>query len=61
MLLCRSGVDRITKNENYFDLPLMKIVILTMDNREPHKDYANPQPHFGTAPSASVGRVGDDS
>jgi glycosyltransferase involved in cell wall biosynthesis len=25
---------------------------LTTDNREPHKDYANPQPHFGTAPSA---------
>lgn len=30
----------------------MRIVILTTDNREPHKDYANPAPHFGTAPSA---------
>lgn len=30
----------------------MRIVVLTTDNREPHKDYANPQPHFGTAPSA---------
>lgn len=30
----------------------MRIVILTTDNREPHKDYANPQPHFGTAPTA---------
>jgi len=30
----------------------MRIVILTTDNREPHKDYNNPQPHFGTAPSA---------
>jgi glycosyltransferase involved in cell wall biosynthesis len=30
----------------------MRIVILTTDNREPHKDYANPTPHFGTAPAA---------
>ena len=30
----------------------MRIVVLTTDNREPHKDYANPRPHFGTAPSA---------
>jgi glycosyltransferase involved in cell wall biosynthesis len=30
----------------------MRIVILTTDNREPHKDYDNPQPHFGTAPAA---------
>ena len=30
----------------------MRIVILTTDNREPHKDYTNPQPHFGTAPTA---------
>ena len=30
----------------------MRIVILTTDNREPLKDYANPQPHFGTAPAA---------
>jgi glycosyltransferase involved in cell wall biosynthesis len=30
----------------------MRIVILTTDNREPHKDYANPMPHFGTAPTA---------
>ncbi len=30
----------------------MRVVILTTDNREPHKDYANPQPHFGTAPAA---------
>jgi glycosyltransferase involved in cell wall biosynthesis len=30
----------------------MRIVILTTDNREPHKDYANAVPHFGTAPSA---------
>jgi glycosyltransferase involved in cell wall biosynthesis len=30
----------------------MRIVILTTDNREPHKDYANARPHFGTAPAA---------
>jgi len=30
----------------------MRVAILTTDNREPHKDYANPQPHFGTAPAA---------
>jgi glycosyltransferase involved in cell wall biosynthesis len=30
----------------------MRIVILTTDNREPHKDHDNPVPHFGTAPSA---------
>src|ERR1035437_916529 len=30
----------------------MRLVVLTTDNREPHKDYANPQPHFGTAPAA---------
>ncbi len=30
----------------------MRIVILTTDNREAFKDYANPQPHFGTAPAA---------
>jgi glycosyltransferase involved in cell wall biosynthesis len=30
----------------------MRIVVLTTDNREAHKDYANPQPHFGTAPDA---------
>jgi len=30
----------------------MKIAILTTDNREPSKDYANPVPHFGTAPDA---------
>jgi glycosyltransferase involved in cell wall biosynthesis len=30
----------------------MRLVILTTDNREPHKDYLNPVPHFGTAPAA---------
>ena len=30
----------------------MRVVILTTDNREPHKDYDNPAPHFGTAPAA---------
>jgi len=30
----------------------LRIVILTTDNREPHKDYDNPMPHFGTAPAA---------
>lgn len=30
----------------------MRIVILTTDNREAHKDYGNPQPHFGPAPEA---------
>ena len=30
----------------------MKIVILTTDNREQHRDYKNPVPHFGTAPAA---------
>ena len=31
---------------------LMRIAVLTIDNREPGKDYRNPRPHFGTAPSA---------
>jgi glycosyltransferase involved in cell wall biosynthesis len=30
----------------------MRIVILTTDNRELNKDYGNPAPHFGTAPTA---------
>jgi len=30
----------------------MKIAFLTTDNREHLKDYANPVPHFGTAPEA---------
>ena len=30
----------------------MRIVVLTTDNREPHRDYDNPQPHFGPAPEA---------
>src|SRR5437867_2758233 len=30
----------------------MRIAILTTDNREHYKDYANPVPHFGTAPDA---------
>lgn len=30
----------------------MKIALLTTDNREQHKDYTNPMPHFGTAPEA---------
>jgi len=30
----------------------MKIVVLTTDNREHSRDYANPTPYFGTAPEA---------
>lgn len=30
----------------------MRIVIVTTDNREAHKDYDNPVPYFGTAPAA---------
>lgn len=30
----------------------MKIVILTTDNREAHKNYHLPEPYFGTAPEA---------
>jgi glycosyltransferase involved in cell wall biosynthesis len=30
----------------------MKIALLTTDNREPHKQYGNPVPWFGTAPEA---------
>jgi len=30
----------------------LRIALLTSDNRECLKDYANPQPHFGTAPEA---------
>ncbi len=30
----------------------MKIAVLTTDNREHFKDYANPAPYFGTAPEA---------
>jgi glycosyltransferase involved in cell wall biosynthesis len=30
----------------------MRVAILATDNREPFKDYANPLPHFGTAPEA---------
>ena len=31
---------------------IMKIVQFTTDNREPHKDYDTPVPHFGAAPEA---------
>lgn len=30
----------------------MKVAIITTDNREHYKDYANPVPYFGTAPEA---------
>lgn len=30
----------------------LRLALLTSDNRECFKDYANPQPHFGTAPEA---------
>src|SRR5436190_5469095 len=30
----------------------MRIAILTTDNREHYRDYANPLPYFGTAPEA---------
>jgi len=30
----------------------MRVAILTTDNRQHYKDYANPAPHFGTAPEA---------
>ena len=30
----------------------MRIVVLTNDNREAHKQYATREPHFGTAPAA---------
>ena len=30
----------------------MKIALLTTDNREHYRDYANPRPYFGTAPEA---------
>jgi glycosyltransferase involved in cell wall biosynthesis len=30
----------------------LRIALLTSDNRECLKDYANPRPHFGTAPAA---------
>ena len=30
----------------------MKLAILMSDNREPYRQYANPQPWFGTAPEA---------
>lgn len=30
----------------------MRIVQLTTDNREPHRDYSKPTPYFGTAPEA---------
>jgi len=30
----------------------MRVVILTTDNREPHKAYDHPAPFFGTAPAA---------
>jgi glycosyltransferase involved in cell wall biosynthesis len=30
----------------------MKVAILTTDNRQHYQDYANPVPHFGTAPEA---------
>jgi glycosyltransferase involved in cell wall biosynthesis len=32
--------------------PLMKIAILTTDNREPYREYDKPNPWFGTAPEA---------
>ena len=30
----------------------MKVAIITTDNREHYRDYANPAPYFGTAPEA---------
>ncbi len=30
----------------------MKIALLTTDNREPHKQYQQGEPYFGTAPEA---------
>ncbi len=31
---------------------MLKVALLTTDSREHFKDYANPQPYFGTAPEA---------
>ena len=33
-------------------IDFMRIVILTIDNREAHKAYGQPKPYFGTAPTA---------
>ena len=32
----------------------LKVVFLTTDNRWHHNDYANPKPHFGPAPEATL-------
>jgi glycosyltransferase involved in cell wall biosynthesis len=32
--------------------PKVRVAVLTTDNREPYREYSNPQPHFGTAPEA---------
>src|SRR5438034_6392451 len=44
---CRSATTACSKS--FLE---MRIAILTTDNREHYKDYANPVPHFGTAPEA---------
>lgn len=31
---------------------MIRVAILTTDSREHYRDYANPRPHFGTAPEA---------
>jgi glycosyltransferase involved in cell wall biosynthesis len=49
---CRA-LDSLTGWERQMGAPL-RIVLLTSDNRECQKDYANPQPHFGTAPEALI-------
>jgi hypothetical protein len=33
-------------------LEMLKVGFITTDNREPHRQYDNPTPWFGTAPEA---------
>ena len=44
--------DKFVRNAIFKPLLLMKIVLLTTDNREHYKTYSGPVPLFGTAPEA---------
>jgi glycosyltransferase involved in cell wall biosynthesis len=44
--------DKFVRNAIFKKLLVMKIVLLTTDNREHYKTYSGPVPLFGTAPEA---------
>jgi glycosyltransferase involved in cell wall biosynthesis len=44
----------MSNEENFVFQAQLRVAFLTTDNREHFKDYANPLPHFGTAPEALI-------